>query len=316
VVIPCYNARRWIGEAVASVIDQAVPGIEIIVVDDGSDDGSGELAASLASVRLVRTQRGGPSRARNLGTSLTHGTFIQYLDADDLLAPGKLRIQLELLERTGADVTYGDWCELRDRDDGGVDVGHRWSQRIEADPEIALFKGFWCPPATYLFRRSIVDATGGWDEQLPIIQDARFVLDCALRGASFVYWPCLAAYYRVHNGGSVSTRDQRAFTRDCLRNAVDVEAWWREHGGLTADRRAALLQVYGHIARTSFGHDPPIFEHALAALEQLQPGYAPDRPWHLAVASRVMGYRRAEALAVHYRGAKHRLRHLLAGRRG
>src|ERR687888_538189 len=112
VVIPCHNARRWIDGAVESALVQGVSGLEIIVVDDGSDDGSGELVAMFPSVRVVRTDQGGPSRARNIGTSLARGTFIQYLDADDLLAAGKLSGQLELLERTGADIAYGDWCEI------------------------------------------------------------------------------------------------------------------------------------------------------------------------------------------------------------
>jgi hypothetical protein len=149
-----------------------------------------------------------------------------------------------------------------------------------------------------------VERTGGWREELPIIQDARFVLDCALHGGRFVYCQGAAAYYRVHSEGSVSTRDPSAFTRDCLRNAQSVEQWWVQRGGLTRDHCQALVRVYGQVARASFGTDVRVFDAAFAALERLQPGYAPAQPWHLAWTSRLVGYRGAESIAVRYRWAK------------
>lgn len=305
VVIPCFNAQNWIRASLHSAIDQRVSDLEIIVVDDGSTDASGDLVASeFPGVRLVRTPRGGPSRARNLGTQLSCGEFIQYLDADDMLAPGKIEAQLEMLDRTDAEVAYGDWRELRVTPDGTFVEGRLVAREIEGDASIALFTEFWCPPAAYLFRRGIVERIGGWREELPVIQDARFALDCALHGGGFVYCRGVTAYYRVHSEGSVSTRDPSAFTRDCLRNAQSVEQWWAQRGGLTSDHCQALVRVYGQVARASFGTDMQVFESAYAALERLQPGYAPAQPWHLAWTSRLVGYRSAESIAVRYRRAK------------
>ncbi|MBV9542926.1 MAG: FkbM family methyltransferase, partial [Chloroflexi bacterium] len=255
-------------------------------------------------VVLVECERGGPSRARNIGTRLAQGQFIQYLDADDLLAPGKLARQLEVLQSTAADVAYGDWCELRARPDGMFEPGKTVSRPLIGDPQIALFTDFWCPPAAYLFRREIVDRVRTWNEGLPIIQDARFALDCALNGARFVHAPGLAAYYRQHAAGSVSTRDPLAFTRDCLENALQVERIWARDGGLSKSRTRALVQVYGQVARGTYSRAPELFEAAVGALERLQPGYRPSAPWHLALASRLLGYRRAESAALQYRTAK------------
>jgi glycosyltransferase involved in cell wall biosynthesis len=313
VVIPCYNARPWLKETLDSVFGQDGVDVEVILVDDGSTDGSAELVREeFPRVRVLRSNRAGPSRARNLGTEQAKGAFIQYLDADDLLGPGKLAAQVAALESSGGDVAYGAWCELRPGDDGSFVASRLIERQIDGDADLALLTDFWCPPAAYLFRRAIVDRVGGWNEVLPVIQDARFALDCALHGGQFVYWPGLAAYYRRHNSGSVSTRDRGAFTRDCLRNTVEVERWWREHGALTPARVAALVHSYGIVARSSFGCDALTFEAAYGALERLQPGYVPDSPRHLALAARVLGYRRAEAAAVWYRRAKQSLR--LAGR--
>jgi FkbM family methyltransferase len=306
VIIPCFNARNWILDALRSVVDQRLPRLETIVVDDGSVDGSAELVArEFPDVVLVRGEHRGPSAARNLGTSLSTGEYIQYLDADDVLAPGKLEVQLQALADHRADVAYGDWKELTS---AVVGQGRLIQRRMEGEPEIALFTDFWCPPAAYLFRRDIVEQVGGWKEELPVIQDARFALDCALFGGMFVYCPGVAAYYRVHTGGSVSTRDPIAFTRDCLHNACSVERWWNAHGGTDGRRRTALIRVYSQVARASFDADRPAFEVAYAALERLQPGFLPRQPRSLHMLARVTGYRRAEAVASRYRRAK---RHLL-----
>jgi len=304
VVIPCYNARATINQALQSVTAQAFDGCEVIVIDDGSTDGCGEAVEStFPQVKVVRTPNQGPSRARNLGTQLARGEFVQYLDADDILAAGKLRLQLEALDCSHADVAYGDWQKFGDHKGEGL-AGEVVSRKIEGSAEIALFTEFWCPPAAYLFRRSIVNSIGGWNEGLPIIQDARFALDCALHGGSFVYTPGIMAYYRVHSSGSVSTRDPVSFVRDCARNAAEVEQWWVDHGGVTESRRKALLKVYSYTARASFERDRSTFQKSYSALKRLKPGYTPEHPRHLALASRLMGYPRAEALAVVLRRIK------------
>src|ERR1700730_14332562 len=132
VVIPCFNARNWISATLDSVCAQPLPDLEVIVVDDGSTDDTGPLIAEhFPGVRMVRIQNGGASRARNIGTTLARGQFVQYLDADDLLAPGKLEMQLDLLARTNADIAYGDWQELRTGPDGGVVLGKLVARQIE-----------------------------------------------------------------------------------------------------------------------------------------------------------------------------------------
>ncbi len=305
IVIPCFNARYWIRATLESVFDQRSLDLQVIVVDDGSTDGSGDLVAQwFSNVELVRMDNGGPSRARNVGTRLARGQFIQYLDADDLLAPGKLEAQVEALTTSGGDIAYGDWREFQSGPDMQCVLGRLVVQRIERDPEIALCTDFWCPPAAYLFRRSIVDDVGGWDEQQTVVEDVRFVLQCALRGAAFVYCPGIAALYRAHTTNSQSTRDRTAFSRGCLRNATLLEDRWHQRSTLTPAQLETLLKAYGYVARASFEHDTATFDTAYAAMDRLRPGYIPLHPWHLSLTSRLVGYRSAEAIAVRYRRTK------------
>ncbi|MEI8175380.1 MAG: glycosyltransferase [Candidatus Omnitrophota bacterium] len=305
VIIPCFNAAPWIREALESVLRQEPgAGIEVVVVDDGSTDGSaGIIREHFPAVQVVSIPNSGPSRARNTGTKLARGEFLQYLDADDLLCPGKIRVQLEALRASGADIAYGGWQKLTLSGDGTPQISAPIDRTI-TDPEIELFTDFWAPPAAYLFRRTIVEKTGGWNERLPVIQDARFVLDCALRGARFVHCPGLMASYRSHTTGSVSTGSSRAFMRDCFNNAREIEAWWLAHGGISPARKQALLKVYGFVARGSFGEDREMFNDAYATLLKFDPRYIPERPRGLRALSRLVGYRHAEYCAMKYRMVK------------
>ena len=105
VVIPCCNAELWIEDTLNSVFHEGFKALDVIVVDDGSVDCSADIVAkSFPSVRLVKTVNRGPSAARNLGTELAQGSYIQYLDADDLLAPGKLTRQLKHFGALGSQV--------------------------------------------------------------------------------------------------------------------------------------------------------------------------------------------------------------------
>ncbi len=305
VIVPCFNAETYISDALRSAYCQEGVNLEVIVVDDGSTDRSAEIVEQeFSSARLVRIVNSGPSRARNIGTGLSSGEYIQYLDADDLLAPGKLKSQVEMLYASGADVAYGDWQKLvRGANDDYVH-GEICTRKI-SNPEVELLTGdSWNMIASYLFRRAICERVGGWNEGLPIIQDVRFTLDCALLGARFVYCAGIMAYYRLDLSESVSRRDPIAFVRDCLRNAKEVQEWWESHGGINEGRSKALVSAYSYVARASFEKDSLTFEAAYDALEGLEPGYVPKHPRHLRAASKILGYRNAEMAAAWYRKAR------------
>jgi len=112
VVIPVRNGVKYLGEAIESVLRQGLPNIELIVVDNGSTDGSRAVAESFGSpVRLIDEPERGAAHARNTGVRLAQGEYLAFLDADDVWAPGKLDRQLNELEaRKDLDMvfTYGE----------------------------------------------------------------------------------------------------------------------------------------------------------------------------------------------------------------
>jgi hypothetical protein len=107
VIIPCYNAEPYIGEAIASALNQTYSPVEVIVVDDGSTDRSIEVIRSFGDrVRLVAGEHRGACAARNQGLALSQGEFIQFLDADDVLLFNKLERQVPVLQSNQADLVF------------------------------------------------------------------------------------------------------------------------------------------------------------------------------------------------------------------
>src|SRR5690348_11388842 len=97
VVIPCFNQRAYVGDAIESVLGQTYDNIEVVVVDDGSDDGSAEVIRSHRDIRYVRQKNAGLARARNTGLGASTGAFVVFLDADDWLLPRAVELGVEAL---------------------------------------------------------------------------------------------------------------------------------------------------------------------------------------------------------------------------
>ncbi|MDX1983289.1 MAG: glycosyltransferase family A protein, partial [Bryobacteraceae bacterium] len=162
VLIPCYNAAKWVGEAIQSALTQDYTPIEVIAVDDGSSDGTADVIRTFGErVRFERLDHGGGNRARNHLMALSRGEWLQFLDADDLLTPRKISIQLEFACRQNPqpDLVYSP-VMVRDQVSGSD-----WP--IIVDPDLDVFCHFirWTAFTTIgpLFRRASLLKAGGWN---------------------------------------------------------------------------------------------------------------------------------------------------------
>ena len=308
VIIPAYNAERWLPETLKSVLEQGVHPMEVIIVDDGSTDSTPTyVLKDWPQYTLIRTENCGVSHARNLGMAKARGDFIQFLDADDLLEPGKIRRQLDiLLSCPDADVVYSNWQRLVEAKSGMFireEVILRTIEDIDADPEIAFFDSMWCPTGAYLYRRSFLAKVGEWKSWLPVIQDARFAWDCARAGARWAHDEAVSTLYRQHSTGSVSTRSRVAFLKDCWANTDDIKRIWEEDGTLTGKRFEVMQKAYHHLARNFFEVDKVSFANVRAQLLKMNPNFQPPERL-LRCFTAALGYEAAEQTAAWYRKAK------------
>jgi glycosyltransferase involved in cell wall biosynthesis len=286
VLIPCRNGAAYIAETLASALHQTQPPLEIIVVDDGSTDGSQSLVAGYGDrVTLLSSPGRGASAARNHAAAASKGEFLQFLDADDLLEPDALASRVAALQLSGADIAISDWCRIAEQ--SGVwrvtttESGKLPSVDVPAD--VQVLRGFWAPPAAILYRRGICERIGAWRESLPVIQDARFLLDAARVGGRFVHVDRLGARYRQHASGSLSTSNRKRFWTDVLRNAKEVEAIWLDTGRCGAEARAVLADLYARCVRAGLLYDAALFDAARQELERF-PEYRPSRSLQIAMA--------------------------------
>jgi glycosyltransferase involved in cell wall biosynthesis len=300
IIVPCYNSERFLAETLESAFAQSYPQTEIIVIDDGSTDGTAELIRSYSDrLRAEFSSNRGASAARNRGTVLARGEFIQYLDADDLLTPNAVADRTAALKRSGADIAYSDWERLVEIKPNVFEIGEQVVRRIEdvhRNLEVALLTSFWAPPVAITYRRSIVGKTGGWKEWLPIIQDARFLQDAGFVGGQFIYVPGIGGRYREHLGASLSRRSNAAFVSDVFRNACDLQKLFESRGSMSAEERQALAQIYDYVARSLFFHDKLAFRDCIARLYDLEPGFRPSWPKAAQLASAVFGFKAAGIL--------------------
>lgn len=263
VIIPCFNAQKWLEEAVVSALVQSYKSVEVIVIDDGSTDHSVDILKRLRAVHGERLRwESGPNRggshARNRGFAISKGDYIQFLDADDYIFPNKLARQVKALEEKGSDAVYGDWRYRHHLPDGNSVLGMVKTCGPKTDfLESLLSNDRWLNPAAILFTREAVERSGGWDNGLKAAQDRDFFLSVALTGAKFAYQPGCDSIYREYGRVTVSTSCKRRWLDSHCVVMEKAERRLEEVGQLSSRYRKALAQAYYNMGREYLYSDYP-----------------------------------------------------------
>jgi glycosyltransferase involved in cell wall biosynthesis len=303
ILIPCYNAERWIAQAIDSALAQTWSAKEIVVVDDGSTDRSLDVIEQYDGRVLWES---GPNRggnvARNRLLELTSGEWVQYLDADDWLMPEKIASQMRFLEANPqTDIVYSqvleemwarDECALLDNPIPGSDPN---------DDIWVLLLRWWLPQTGgQLWRRQALMDVGGWNPDQPCCQDNELYLRLLIKGKRFAYCPTASAVHRLWSGDTVSRRDPVCFRGYRLGVLQTAEDFLRQSEQLTERRLQALNQTRFEIARVAWT------EHREAALEIVQgirnshPCFrpcGPTAPTIYRLIYRLLGFHLAEIVA-------------------
>lgn len=203
VVIPAYNAADFVAEALASVVEQGVSGLEIIVANDGSPDREALLAAIAPfadRVRYLELSHEGLSSTRNRAIAVAQGDLVAFLDADDRWAPGFLHRQLHLIEETGADLVYCDAIFFGDDVRSGATVMDFDASDGEATLGSLLAGRCMVVMSTIIARKEAVTRVGGFDPTVTLCEDFDLWTRMLANGARFAYHREPLAYRRLHGG--------------------------------------------------------------------------------------------------------------------
>lgn len=257
VIVPVYNASRWLGECIESVLRQSIAEWELIIVDDGSTDNSAEVAQAYACrdrrIRFFSIPNGGVSRARNFGIDNSRGEYLCFADADDCYTPHALELMLKALESRDTEMAVAQFRfapanTLRDvRAVRWTTVSSREAMRLTLYQHPLWHTGPWAR----LFRRELFDAVrfvpGIRFEDLEIIP--RLIARCR----RVTVTTAQLYFYRSHGANFITTEGPGR--KDALR-AIDLftrsvpEEWEECRRGIDSRRFSAAYNLLGYAART------------------------------------------------------------------
>jgi glycosyltransferase involved in cell wall biosynthesis len=299
VIIPCFNADKWLSEAIDSCLKQTYINLEVIVINDGSTDNSLEIIKSYGDKIIWEDlpHRSG-NYARNRGFALSKGEYIQFLDADDYILPEKIEHQVSFLKQTGADVVYGDWRYQHHLVDGQIVLDDIKTSEEQVDILESLLANWWVALAAILYKRTAVEKSAGWDESLEAAQDRDFFLSVVMNGAKVAYQPGCYSIYRRHSQLTVSTSSKPRWleSHDFVLEKVQEKLLHKNE--LSMSYRYAIAKSYFELARESLVIDHKQYQIFIEKAVEIFPDFKFDskRPAYKLVQN-IFGFRQTEELA-------------------
>jgi glycosyltransferase involved in cell wall biosynthesis len=329
ILIPAYNAEKWIGDTLRSALAQTWPNREIIIVDDGSTDNTLEIAKSFESqtVKVITQRNAGACSTRNAALGLASGDYIQWLDADDLLAPDKISLQLGAADadqnsRVLLTSSFGTFYYRHQK--ARYNPNRLW-QDLEPVQWIKtrFTENAWMNPAAWLVSRTLSDSAGPWDERLSSSgdDDGEYICRVAAVSDKVKFVRQAKCYYRVGHSASLSRRrSDSAYeslvlsTKLCMQHLLSLE-------DSEQTRRACIMLLENRL-----WHFHPEKSELIRQLEELARDLGAGtlhlrETWRYLLVGRYFGWNTAKILRNIWSGAKvssnknwDRLLHLLADR--
>ena len=221
-IIPVYNAEAYLKECLESILSQSSGECEVILVNDGSCDGSGTLCAAYAekysNVSAIHKENGGPSLARELGVGLAKGEFLCFVDADDRIAPNSVSRILEWIKAGGADICFMEAEKFfpnghrESLGDGISPEGLKGKNKQEIMHYLSNRPKFPGSPCTKILRKSFLQQNGiAFPTDRRYAEDLGYVMDCLLKAESYDALSCPYYEYRQGNQNSRSNQLVKSF---------------------------------------------------------------------------------------------------------
>ena len=230
IIIPAYNAERFILQTVNSALNQTYQNIEIVIVNDGSTDATLSLLESLKNdkIKIINQANRGASFAKQVGLDNANGDFIQYLDADDLLSENKIEIQIEALLDHPNKIAVCSTVHFNDTDDFSLNKPSPYEERFLFSTDqpdhflINLYGGYdgngsMIQPNAFLTPISIIKKIGIWNSEISPCadEDGEYFCRAILASEGVVYTPHALNYYRkfIKKGSLSALKDFNSLSR-------------------------------------------------------------------------------------------------------
>jgi glycosyltransferase involved in cell wall biosynthesis len=210
ILIPAYKSEQWVADTLKSALAQTWENREIIVVDDGSPDGTYEVAQQFesAGVKVVRQPNQGAAAARNKAFSISRGDYIQWLDADDLLAPDKIEKQIRCLgqKQDKGFLLSSEWGSFSYRPDKAVFSRTALWEDLAASEWLIrkLDQNLFMQTGTWFVSRELTEAAGPWDTRLLGDDDGEYFCRVLMASCGTRFVPESKVFYRNSGPGSLS----------------------------------------------------------------------------------------------------------------
>lgn len=321
ILVPCYNSEEHLAETIESALGQTWPACEIIVVDDGSTDGSLEVARAYEGedVRIIEQSNQGAPAARNRAFQASTGDYIQYLDADDLLHPRKIEAQVAALrESDPGTVAVCSTVYFQDGEspkEGRRAKGEQEVPWLTSNDPVQWLINLWTPgkgwgmvqTGAWLTPRELIKRAGAWAEYVNPDDDGEFFTRVLLQSTGVEYVKDRCVYYRQHSGERVSGLVSKNAFQGLLRS-IDTRRDYLLPKTTEENREDAVFAIarsYWKIAVRALPLYSDIFEKAKDRARKLGVSSPPESVLSSTrksrVARRLCGWRIARHLQHWYR---------------
>jgi glycosyltransferase involved in cell wall biosynthesis len=316
ILIPTFNAAPWLAKTLESALTQTWGHLEVIVVDDGSTDDSLSIAKSFSCerLRLISQPNSGSAAARNTALKAAKGDYLQYLDADDLFSPDKIRAQLMTLEACPPE-TLGVTGTIYFQDGQAPEAGNKaegWPM-IDSDNTVEWLIGLYggndghgsmVHPGAWLIPRGIAEAAGYWCDELSCIDDGEYFSRVVLASKRIRVTSGVFSLYRKHavRQFNLSNAKTRAVLLGTMHSLDRMSAQLLSR---TTDPRAkrGLARLYVERAISSYPYCVEASDHGLLKAKELYPAFVvPSLKGWSEVIRKLLGWklaRRISALREH-----------------
>jgi glycosyltransferase involved in cell wall biosynthesis len=313
ILIPAYNAERWIAETISSALAQTWPRKEIIVVNDGSIDQTLRLARQFESkgVSVVTQENRGVCAARNKAYDLCQGDYIQWLDADDLLSPDKIAKQMKAAEQSQSKLTLLScgWGFFIFRSNKARFIPTSlWCDLSSVEWLLRRYEGnLHMNPATWLVSRELTNAAGRWDTRLVGggIDDGEYFCRVSLASNGIRFVPDVKVFYRITGSGSLSQIGRSNKKMESLLLGMELQIGYLRSLDDSKRSRAACVNYLQTWLPTFYPERPDLVQKAQQLATSLEGRLAfPKASWKYAWIEKLFGFEAAKHTKLYYNRAK------------